>query len=107
MTFDELVTHALTLPGVTLGTSYGTPALKLGRTMIARLRSEEGDLVLKVEDGLRETLLETQPGQFYTTPHYEGYPLLLVRLAAADADQVIGLFERAVAVATPKARRPR
>ena len=98
-----MVTHALTLPGVTLGSSYGTPALKLGKTMIARLRSEEGDLVLKVEDGL----LETQPGQFYTTPHYEGYPLLLVRLAAADADQVIGLFERAVAVATPKARRPR
>ena len=107
MTFDELVTHALTLPGVTLGTSYGTLALRSGKTLIARLRAEEGDLVLKVEDGLREVLLETQPKHFYTTSHYAGYPTLLVRLADADLDQITGLFERAIAVATSKSRRPR
>ena len=94
MTFSELTAAALALPGVTLGTSYGTPAVKVAGKLLARLR-EDGDLALKVEDGLRETLIETQPEVFHTTPHYDGYPMLLVRLDAADAEQINGLVERA------------
>ncbi len=94
MTFDDVAAAALPLPGVTLGTSYGTPAIKVGTKLLARLR-DDGDLALKVEDGLRDALLETQPDIYHTTPHYDGYPMLLVRLADADAAQVAGLVERA------------
>lgn len=97
MTWDEVVAHALTLPGVVLGTSYGAPALKRRKTMLARLRPE-GDMVLHVEDGLREALLELQPEAFYTTPHYHGYPVLLVRLEAADAEQIEGLIDHAASL---------
>jgi len=107
VTFDEVTTPALALPGVTLGTSYGTPALKVAGKLMCRLR-EDGDLALKVEDGLRETLLETQPEVFHTTPHYDGYPMLLVRLAVADAGQVGGLIERAWGnLASAKLRKQR
>lgn len=105
--WDTIAEFAMALPGVTLGTSYGTPALRVKKTLIARLR-EDGAMVLKVEDGLRETLLETQPEIFYTTEHYTGYPVLLVRLKAADVAQLLALVERAWGVnASAKLRRER
>jgi hypothetical protein len=107
MTFDNVAAIALPLPGVALGTSYGTPALKVAGKLLARLR-EDGDLVLKVEDGVREALLELQPDVFHTTPHYDGYPVLLIRLAAADPEQIAGLVERAWGgLASAKLRRTR
>ena len=107
MTIDDVVAAARALPGATLGTSYGTPAVKVGTRLLARLR-DDGDLALKVEDGLREALLETQPEVFHTTPHYDGYPMLLVRLGGADSEQLAGLVERAWGwLATAKLRRLR
>ncbi len=107
MTFDEVAATALALPGTALGTSYGTPAIKIGGKLLARLR-DDGDMVLKVEDGLREALLEAQPDVFHTTPHYDGYPTVLVRLAAADPAQIAGLVERAWGgMASAKVRRAR
>ncbi len=107
MTFDEVASAALPLPGVSLGTSYGTPAIKVGTKLLARLR-EDGDLALKVEDGLRDALLEQQPEVFHTTPHYDGYPMLLVRLEPADPAQIVGLVERAWGwLASAKLRRAR
>ena len=107
MTFDDVAAIASALPGTMLGTSYGTPAIKVGGKLLARLR-EDGDMVLKVEDGLREVLLEMQPDVFHTTPHYDGYPTVLVRLAPADADQIAGLVERAWGgLASAKVRRAR
>ena len=101
MTFDDVATLALALPGTTPGTSYGTPAVKVaakpdgsGGKLLIRLR-EDGDLVLRCEEGLRDALIATQPDVFYLTPHYEGYDWVLVRLAAADAEQLAGLVERA------------
>ena len=107
MTFADVAALALPLPGVALGTSYGTPALRVAGKLLARLR-EDGDLVLKVEDGLREALIATQADVFHTTPHYDGYPVLLVRLAVADPEQIAGLVERAWGqLASAKLRRER
>lgn len=107
MTFDDIAAIVLPLPGVALGTSYGTPALKVAGKLLARLR-EDGDMVLKVEDGVRDALLETQPEVFHTTPHYDGYPVLLVRLEVADPEQIAGLVERAWGgLASAKLRRSR
>lgn len=107
MTFEEVVAAAMLLPGVALGTSYGTPALKVAGKLLARLR-EDGDMVLKVEDGVRDALLDTQPELFHTTSHYDGYPVLLVRLAEADPEQIVGLVERAWGgLASAKLRKAR
>lgn len=114
MTFDDVAALALPLPGVALGTSYGTAAIKVapkadgsGGKLLARLR-EDGNLVLRCEDGLREMLLATEPGVFYLTPHYQGYDWILVRLAAANPEQIAGLVERAwEGLAPAKLRRAR
>jgi hypothetical protein len=39
--------------------------------------------------------MQSQPDVFYTTDHYREYPSVLIRLAAADADQVQELIESA------------
>ncbi|MEW2501291.1 MmcQ/YjbR family DNA-binding protein [Amycolatopsis sp. CA-161197] len=46
----------------------------------------EGDvLAVRVPDvGAKEALLVDEPGVFFTTPHFDGYPAVLVRLAEID-----------------------
>jgi hypothetical protein len=42
--------------------------------------------------GAKEALLADDPGVFFTTPHFDGYPAILVRLdriALEDLDEVI------------------
>ena len=42
--------------------------------------------------GAKEALLADDPGVFFTTPHFDGYPAILVRLDAitsVDLDEVI------------------
>ena len=111
MTFDEVAALAMGLPGVALGTSYGTPAIKVGPKadgsggkLLARLR-EDGDLVLRCEEGLRDALIDLQPETFFLTPHYAPYDWVLVRLAAADPEQIAGLVERAWERLAPAALR--
>jgi hypothetical protein len=36
----------------------------------------------------KEMLLATDPAKFFTEPHYNGFPAILVRLAAIDADEL-------------------
>ena len=72
------------LPGVEEGTSYGTPALKVRGKLFARLREDEETLVLFTDPDEREALVQSADETFFITPHYENYPMILVRLATAD-----------------------
>ena len=49
-----------------------------------------GDVVGVRTDGLqvKEALLETYPDAFFTIPHFDGYPAVLVRLDAIAADHL-------------------
>jgi hypothetical protein len=63
---------------------------------MCRLRTNPDALVLRVTDlGEREALLQGQPDVFFTTPHYNGYPYVLVRLEAVDAVELGELIEEA------------
>ncbi|MFI5609603.1 MmcQ/YjbR family DNA-binding protein [Amycolatopsis sp. NPDC051903] len=48
----------------------------------------EGDvLAVRVPDvGAKEALLADDPAVFFTTPHFNGYPAILVRLADIDVE---------------------
>ena len=50
MTFDDVRKFALTWPEVEDGTSYGAPALKVRKKMLARLK-EDADSRVTVRDG--------------------------------------------------------
>jgi hypothetical protein len=102
-TWDDVVEIGLRFPGVELGTSFGTPALRVGKSGMCRLRTDPDALVLRVVDmDEREALLQGQPDAFFTTPHYDGYPYVLVRLEAVDPEELTELLEEAWRIRAPK-----
>jgi len=95
-TWDDVVEIGSRFPGVEVATSFGTPALRVRGTGICRLRSGPDALVLRVIDmGEREALLQGQPDVFFSTPHYDGHPYVLVRLEAVDPRELAELLEDA------------
>lgn len=72
------------LPGVEDSTSYGTPALKVRGTLMARLKEDGETLVLRTTDWDRIMLLAAAPDVLYLTDHYLKYPWILVRLPKID-----------------------
>jgi hypothetical protein len=84
VTFDDVRKMALAWPEVEDGTSYGTPALKVRKKMLARLREDGDSLVMPgVPQDERDMLAESQPKVFYFTDHYKDYPVVLIRLSKA------------------------
>ncbi len=98
-----MIAIGLRLPAVEVGTSYGTPSLKVKRKFICRLRTDPDALVLRVIDlGEREALLQGQPEAFFSTPHYDGYPAVLVRLEVVKLAELAELLEDAWRIQAPK-----
>jgi hypothetical protein len=50
----------------------------------------------------KEELLASEPDVFFTEPHYDGYPAVLVRLAAVDDDELRELLTDAWCLRAPK-----
>jgi len=102
-TYERICALALHLPGVELGTSYGTPAIKVKGKLMARLRSEaEGGLALRCDFLERQMLLQAAPEAFYLTPHYQDYPMILIKLDEVRTDALPDLIERAWRMVAPK-----
>ena len=69
---------------------FGSPGFRVKDKGFLRIRSEaEGALVVFVSDLVeKEALLGSDPDKFFTTPHYDGYPAVLVHLDAVDVDEL-------------------
>lgn len=94
-TFADVRRLALALPGAEEGSSYGNVAFKvrgklfvwerpLGKADRAALgaAAPEGEIVgVRVEHEVaKQALLAAEPERCLTTPHFDGYPIVLVRL---------------------------
>jgi hypothetical protein len=51
----------------------------------------------------KETLLASDPDKFFTEPHYNGFPAVLVRLAAIERDELAELITDAWLCQAPRA----
>jgi hypothetical protein len=91
----ELRACFLAFPGVVEGVSYGTPAFRVGKTLLARLHQDGNDLVLRASFEERETLVAAAPDTFHVTDHYVGHPWVLVRLRGLVVRDLERLVERA------------
>jgi hypothetical protein len=95
-TWDDVRRIALELPETTEGTSFGNVAWKVKEKVFAwerPLRKSDlaalgkaapGGAILGVRtDGLemKQVLLDSAPEIFFTTPHFDGYSAILVRLS--------------------------
>ena len=107
--WDDVVAIGERLPGVEAGSWWGTSGL-LVRTEgqakgkgFCRLRSDPDALVIEVADlDDKEALLRGEPDTYFTTPHYEGSPHVLVRLEAIDEDELAALIEDAWRLTAPR-----
>lgn len=106
-TWDDVERLALALPETGEGTSYGSRAWKvkgklfvwerpLRKTDLKALgdAAPEGPILgAYVEHVMaKEALIQDDPGVFFTTPHFDGYPMILVQLdeiAAKDLEEVV------------------
>ena len=102
VTFDTVRQLALALPGVEEYLCYGTPAFRVGKKLLARLREDGETLVLKIEDSRRELLLQVDPQTYFMEPHYLGYPVVLLRLSRVKADSLARLLEDGWRMLAPK-----
>ncbi len=84
----------LALPGVEEGVSYGQPSFKLRGKFFTRLRDQETVLVLLMPIDERDVWMEIAPETYFVTDHYRGYPSVLVRLAAIEADALRARLEQ-------------
>jgi hypothetical protein len=64
--------------------------------------SEHGALCVHVDPGEKELLLDANPEAYFTTPHYKGYPTLLVRLDRIDREELGQRVEDAWLLRAPK-----
>jgi hypothetical protein len=95
VTFDDVRKMTLAWPEVEDGTSYGTPALRVRKKLLVRLREDDDSLVmLGVPQDERDMLVESQPRVFYFTDHYRDYPAVLIRLSKAKRATVEPLLRR-------------
>jgi hypothetical protein len=101
--WDDVVAIGRRLPEVEVSTWFGTPSLKVRGKSMCRMRTDPDALVLRVIDlGEREALLQGQPDAFFSTPHYDGHPYVLVRLEAVDPGELAELIEDAWRIRAPK-----
>ena len=86
-------------PDVAEGTMYGSPALLLGKRLVACVpthrSAEPGSLVIRTDFEQRAALLEEDPETFYVKEHYANHPVVLVRLARLRRDQLRDLIAAA------------
>lgn len=102
-TWDDVRELALSLPETEEGTTYRKPAVRVAGKVFAWMSpSEDGALVVYVDPGERPFLVASQPGLYFVTPHYEGHPMMLVKLGDASTGHLRELIEDSWALRAPK-----
>jgi hypothetical protein len=102
VTEDDVRRVALSLPATTEKPSYGTPGFRVKDKLFARIR-EEGDVLVWVADETEKRgLVASEPSKFFTTPHYDGHPSVLVRFEGVDIDELRELLTESWRLRAPK-----
>ena len=102
VTADDARRLLLALPGVEEGPCYGTPGWRVKKRFLARLKEDGETLVVKVGDEERDILLAADPEVFFLTPHYFGYPTVLIRLPRISKQLLGEVLRRAWRRIAPK-----
>jgi hypothetical protein len=103
--FEEVRRIALALGNVEEGTSYGTPAFKVGGELFVRMHQDGESLVVRTDFEQREELMASDPETYYITDHYLNYEWILIRLSRVHPDALRDLIRMAWRLASASKRR--
>jgi hypothetical protein len=100
---DDVRRIALGLPGSYEQESYGgRPSWRTKGRMFTWIRDDPEALVVWVESvDEKDALILSDPDKFFTTPHYDGHSILLVRLEAVDVDEAEELISESWRLRAP------
>jgi hypothetical protein len=92
-TEDDVRRIIASLPETSELASAGVPYFRVARHGFAKLRQEPEALVVFTA-GLaeKEALIAAAPDKYFTSPHYDGEPAVLVHLAAVDVTELTDLL---------------
>jgi len=96
---------ASALPDAETSTTYGQPAFKVGGKLFAWIspdRHAEGALALRVDLEEKPLAIAADPEVFFETAHYEGQPILLVRLDQVGPAELEERIEESWLLRAPK-----
>ena len=101
--WDTVRELGLAYPEVEESTSYGQPGLRVRRKLFAWMSpSEAGALCVRVDPEEKALLLEADPDAYFTTPHYETYPAVLIRFEHIGREELAERIEDAWLLRAPK-----
>jgi hypothetical protein len=94
---------ALGFPEVEESTD-GRPALRVRGKLFAWIARERdgGGLAVRVDRDEKQLLLDSRPDVYFTSPHYNGYPGIQIRLELIDRDALVERLEDAWLIQAPK-----
>ncbi|MFG1927237.1 MmcQ/YjbR family DNA-binding protein [Cryptosporangium sp. NPDC048952] len=107
-TWDDVRRLALALPETAEGTSYGNLAWKVrGTTFVWNRPVHKGDAepilgVHVADEGVKAALIADDPDVYFTIPHFDGYPSVLVRLERIGVDELEEAITEAWLLRAPK-----
>jgi hypothetical protein len=116
-TFEDVARIALALPETAEGTSHGNRSWRVkDKGFVWQRPLRRGDyealgdaapdgpiLGVRVEHlGAKEALLADDPDVFFTTPHFDGYPAVLVQLERISLEDLTEVIVEAWLARAPK-----
>ncbi|GAA3395058.1 MmcQ/YjbR family DNA-binding protein [Cryptosporangium minutisporangium] len=116
-TWDDVRRLALALPETSESVSYGAPAWKVrnkGFVWDRPLRKADHDQlgaaapdgpvlgVQVADEGVKAALIADDPDVFFTIPHFDGYPAVLVRLDRIGVEELAEVVTEAWLLRAPK-----
>jgi hypothetical protein len=116
-TWDDVRRIALSLPETSEGLRWGTaswqvrdkgfvwerPLRKSDLTALGDAAPDGPILGARVEHlGAKEALIQSEPGVFFTTPHFDGYPAVLIQLQKIARDELEEVVVEAWLARAPK-----
>jgi hypothetical protein len=101
--WDTVRELARTFPEVEEDTSHAQPAFRVrGKLFVWMSPHEEGALVVRVDPDEKALIIESDPATYFSTPHYDGYPAVLIRPERIDRDRLAERIEDAWLLRAPK-----
>ncbi len=103
-TIEDVRKIALSLPEAYEHRSYGgREAFRVKNKNFAYIREDGASIAIYVSDlGEKEALLASDSRKFFTTPHYDGYPMVLIRYNKVGVKELHELLTDAWRARAPK-----
>jgi len=92
VTEDDVRRVALSMPAVVEKPYNRLASFRVGRNLFIRVHELPDTVFVRCANlDERDELLMAEPEKFFITPHYDGYPAILVRLSQVDLGEMTEL----------------